>query len=92
MPTTHRHTPECRALLEQISDYIDGELEAKLCVELEHHLADCEDCRVLVDTTQKTLVLYRRQYQQSLVSLSPETTKRLWQTLKEAGCLPKKET
>jgi anti-sigma factor RsiW len=46
-------------MLGQLSDYIDGELEAALCDELEAHLANCPNCRVMVDTVRKTITLYR---------------------------------
>ena len=49
----------CQELLGNISDYVDGELDETLCRELEQHLADCPDCRVVVDTTRKTVSLYR---------------------------------
>ncbi len=49
---------ECRHLLGSLSEYIDGNLEADLCAELERHLADCENCRVVVDTLEKTVYLY----------------------------------
>lgn len=81
------HTPECKALLSQLGDYIDGELEAALCAEIEQHLAGCDDCRVLVDTTRKTVLLYRRQSQQSRIELPQDVTRRLWQALDEEGCL-----
>ncbi len=81
----HRqHTPECQALLTQLGDYIDGELEAALCAEIERHLANCDDCRVLVDTTRKTVLLYR---QHSQVELPKDITSRLWQALDEEGCV-----
>ena len=60
MHTEHDHG-RCGELLDRLSDYIDGELEASLCVELEAHLADCPDCRVMVDTVRKTVTLYRAQ-------------------------------
>lgn len=49
---------DCRHLLGSLSDYIDGCLEADLCAELERHLAECENCRVVVDTLEKTVYLY----------------------------------
>jgi anti-sigma factor RsiW len=82
-----QHTHNCKELLEQIHDYIDGELEAKLCAELEQHLTGCDDCRVLVDTTEKMLVLYRRQYRRNQVALSENTSNKLWQALEESGCV-----
>ena len=50
--------PKCRELLGSLSDYLDGVLEEHLCRELERHLSDCEDCRVMVDTLKKTIYLY----------------------------------
>jgi anti-sigma factor (TIGR02949 family) len=54
-------THDCDALTERLSEYIDGELDPRLCAEIEAHLSACENCRVLVDTTRKTILLYRRQ-------------------------------
>ena len=47
----------CEGLLGSLSDYIDGELGAELCREIEKHIADCENCRIVVDTTRKTIDL-----------------------------------
>ncbi len=49
----------CRDLKDQLSAYLDGELESALCAEIEQHLRDCDDCRVMVDTLNKTITLYR---------------------------------
>jgi anti-sigma factor RsiW len=49
----------CINLLSQLSDYIDGELEDTLCAEIEQHMADCPDCRAVVNTLEKTITLYR---------------------------------
>ena len=49
---------ECRHLLGSLSDYVDGALEDQICAEIESHLSDCEDCRVVVDTLHKTVSLY----------------------------------
>ncbi len=45
-------------MLGNLSDYIDGELEAELCAEIENHLACCENCRIVVDTLERTVTLY----------------------------------
>lgn len=58
----------CQEILEQISDYVDGELEVALCAELEAHLAHCYNCRVLVDTLRKTITLYHTQTPSQLPS------------------------
>jgi len=52
------HHP-CPQLLANLSDYLDGEAAEELCAEIERHLADCEDCRIVVDTLRKTIWLYR---------------------------------
>jgi len=58
----HEHKPhehgDCRHLLGTLSDYVDGELGVALCAELERHLAECENCRVVVDTLRRTIYLY----------------------------------
>ena len=48
----------CGALLESLSEYVDGVLGDSLCKEIESHVADCNDCRVVVDTLKKTIYLY----------------------------------
>jgi predicted anti-sigma-YlaC factor YlaD len=90
---THSHqSAECRTLLAQLGDYIDGELEAALCTEIEHHLANCRDCRVLVDTTRKTVSLYQHHHRQHQVELPEEITNRLWKVLREKGCVSQNPT
>jgi len=49
----------CKDMLGALSDYIDGELEERLCAEIDAHMKDCPDCRIVVDTLRKTVVLYR---------------------------------
>jgi anti-sigma factor (TIGR02949 family) len=53
---THEH--ECSHFLPGLSDYLDGELSPELCAELERHIAECEKCRIVIDTTRKTIDLY----------------------------------
>ena len=48
---------DCHQVLSQLNDYADGELSQDLCVELESHLARCEDCQIVLDTLRKTLYL-----------------------------------
>lgn len=69
----------CYELLEQVSDYIDGDLEPGLCEELEAHLAGCPDCRIMVDTVRKTITLY---HAQAAAELPPEVEQRLYKALK----------
>lgn len=77
MSDVHNHGL-CRELLDQVSDYIDGDLEATLCAELESHLAECSNCRVMVDTVRKTITLYHDQVPAELPS---DVEERLWRAL-----------
>jgi anti-sigma factor RsiW len=49
---------ECKSLLESLSDYIDGTLSEELCEEIQRHIAECQDCHIVVDTLRKTVYLY----------------------------------
>jgi anti-sigma factor (TIGR02949 family) len=74
----HEHG-NCKELLDHISDYVDGELEATLCAELEAHLEGCYNCRVMVDTVRKTITLY---HSQAPVELPSGVEERLYKVLK----------
>jgi anti-sigma factor (TIGR02949 family) len=50
---------KCSDVINQLSDYLDAEAAQDLCAELEAHLADCQQCRVQIDTVKKTISLYR---------------------------------
>jgi len=41
-----------------MSNYIDGELELPVRQELERHLQDCEDCKMVVDQTKLTVEIF----------------------------------
>lgn len=55
----HQYEEACGQLLANLSDYVDGTLQANLCRELEQHLAGCDDCRIVLNTLRKTVELYR---------------------------------
>ncbi|WP_299027620.1 zf-HC2 domain-containing protein [uncultured Thermanaerothrix sp.] len=50
---------KCQALLSQLSEYVDGSLDPRLCKVLERHLKTCKNCRVVLNTMRKTIDLYR---------------------------------
>ena len=52
---------ECHDLVKYLSDYIDNNLDEELTVEAQEHLATCHNCRVVLDTTQQMIFLYREQ-------------------------------
>jgi predicted anti-sigma-YlaC factor YlaD len=51
---------KCEELVTYLSDYIDRGLEEDLLAEAQEHLSTCHNCRVVLDTTQQTILLYRK--------------------------------
>jgi anti-sigma factor RsiW len=50
----------CRAILANISAYLDGELEVTACDEIERHCEVCASCRELVEGLRQTVGLCQR--------------------------------
>lgn len=75
----HEHNLECKQLLGNLSDFIDGELDEGMCHELQRHMAGCENCRVVFDTMSRTIYLY--QVSADEVELPAEVRGRLFNTL-----------
>lgn len=47
----------CEELIAHLSSYIDHEMDAALVAEVQEHIAHCRNCRVVLDTTQRLIVL-----------------------------------
>lgn len=50
---------KCADFLHELTDYLDGSLDAKLRAELEEHLQWCRNCFVVCNTTKMTIEIYR---------------------------------
>jgi anti-sigma factor (TIGR02949 family) len=48
----------CKEVIQQLSDFLDGDLEPGLAEELRSHLTECRDCHIIVDTTRKTIEIF----------------------------------
>ncbi len=72
---------ECEELISYLSDYIDKNLDEELATEAQAHLATCHNCRVVLDTTQQTIFLYRQQGKRSIPAARRQ---RLFTQLQEA--------
>lgn len=62
----HSHG-NCKAMLGTLSEYIDGELPPELCQEIEQHLAGCDNCRIVLNTTKRTIDLVQMPVEQEEV-------------------------
>lgn len=55
---THDHRPgsaPCREIFARLSDYIDGELTAELCDDVDRHLDDCVPCQAFLRSLRRTI-------------------------------------
>jgi anti-sigma factor RsiW len=52
-------SPECAAILANISAYLDGELEVTACAAIETHCARCPRCAPVVEGLRRTIGLCR---------------------------------
>ena len=71
----------CEELLQYLSDYIDQNLDEALTAAAQEHLATCPNCRVVLDTTQQTIFLFREQGQRTIPA---GRRQRLFERLQEA--------
>ena len=74
----HIHS-KCEELLGSLSSYIDGDLAPALCQELEKHLEGCDDCRVVLNTTKRTIELVHSPVEKS--DLPEDVRERLFKLL-----------
>lgn len=49
----------CTEFLSKLTDYFDGQIDPALLAEVKAHLGSCHHCEVVVDTTRKTIDVYR---------------------------------
>jgi len=58
----------CEDLVTYLSDYIDGNLDSELEEAAREHLATCQNCRVVLNSTQRTILLYREQARKEIIT------------------------
>ena len=49
----------CRKHFHRISEYLDGELDKRICEEIEMHIRNCRECRECIDSLRDTIRLCR---------------------------------
>lgn len=70
----------CQKVIDQICEYVDGSLNQELCADLERHMSECGDCRIVVNTLRKTIELYQQPETNAMV-LPEDVRERLFQCL-----------
>ena len=77
----------CKQFLQELNDYLDPSIDPETKRHLESHVAACPNCFVVVDTTQKTLQVYKGMEPQQV----PEDLKnRLWAAVERKIAAKKK--
>ncbi len=60
MTMAHDHNNEdCLAMFAKLSDYLDNELDALTCKDIEDHARDCIPCKACLETLRQTIGLCR---------------------------------
>lgn len=49
---------KCKAIINELADYLDEALDSTLRSTIEQHLGRCRDCRLVVDTTKQTIEIF----------------------------------
>ena len=49
----------CKDFLKELSDYLDEAVDAEIRAKLEQHILECPNCWVIMDTTKKTIRIYK---------------------------------
>ena len=68
----------CKQFLQELNDYLDPNVDAAMKANLEAHVSKCPNCFVIVDTTLKTLQVYKGMEAKTI----PEDVEaRLWKAI-----------
>lgn len=77
----------CKQFLQELNEYLDPSIDPETKRHLEDHVSQCPNCFVVVDTTMKTLKVYKGIDPQEV----PEDLKnRLWAALERKMAARKK--
>jgi predicted anti-sigma-YlaC factor YlaD len=57
---------KCHEYIQGLNDYLDGDVSPDLCKEIEKHIGECENCRIMVDTLKQTVTLCREGKEEKL--------------------------
>jgi predicted anti-sigma-YlaC factor YlaD len=68
----------CKTMIVELDNYLDQDLDPALRASIEEHLLKCKKCRLIVDTTKKTIEIYCNA---EPAPLPAETRERLHQAL-----------
>jgi anti-sigma factor RsiW len=56
----------CKQFLQELNDYLDETVDVELRHKIEVHITECPNCFVILDTTKKTIQVYKGMQPQAL--------------------------
>ena len=68
----------CKQFLQELNDYLDPNVDATIKANLEAHVNKCPNCFVIVDTTLKTLQVYKGM---EAKTIPQDVEARLWKAI-----------
>jgi anti-sigma factor (TIGR02949 family) len=68
----------CKEFLQELNDYLDETISPEAKRHLKQHVNECPNCFVIVDTTRKTLQIYKGMEEQDVPD---DIRKRVWKAL-----------
>ena len=71
---------KCHDYIDNLNDFLDGELDTALCEDIIKHIGQCKNCRIMVDSMKMTVTLCREGKQEQL---PPELESKLNNLLKQ---------
>jgi anti-sigma factor RsiW len=69
----------CREVIHELSNYLDGDLDAATKEHFEVHLKDCQECAIVVSQTRLTVEIF---CDSELIELPAEVRSRTHETLR----------
>ena len=70
----------CKEFLQELNEFLDETVDPETKKHWQSHVNDCPNCFVVVDTTRKTLQVYRGMEPKELPA---DVKSRLWQALEK---------
>jgi len=70
----------CKEFLQELSDYLDENVDAEIRAKLEQHITECPNCWVVADTTKRTIRIYKGM---EAHAIAPEIESRLMAALEK---------
>jgi anti-sigma factor (TIGR02949 family) len=49
----------CKEFLDELTDYLDANVDVELRQRIEAHINECPNCFVILDTTKRTIQVYK---------------------------------